>query len=397
MSFQHLPPNRPSPHYRLARETDVHPLAKVAGRRNPCDLGYGDVGEVERIGGLLDEAALRFGDDAIASGRGDDRRQVRAVRFRALLGGNGEAVGQLDELGALPLIDTAIIEHPIERVEILKQRFVGRRVVCVGDDAGQVAGWGPRRFPPQRSWTGGIRDMADRRGSGVAPHVGGEVARELGSCPGVGERPMLQAQLDSESGARDAELVSRGSERAQTGAAVEGNSQSFEFAGKHPCIERQVVRDEGPAIDPARNCGGDLTEHGRGLHHRRRDAMHADRSEIALGVDERVVLVDGLQCPRVERERRDFDDAIAPAEPGRLAVDNDKQWLGPFHSVSSCRCPGQVPLTLTLVVDGTSPSTADSTLKRPDRRLTIAPEGWPTSEVSVQCSTLPRNKASRLR
>ena len=208
MSFQHLPPNRPSPHYRLARETDVHPLAKVAGRRNPCDLGYGDVGEVERIGGLLDEAVLRLGDDAIASGRGDDRRQVRAVRFRALLGGNGEAVGQLDELGALPLIDTAIIEHPIERVKILKQRFVGRRVVCVGDDAGQVAGWGPRRFPPQRSWTGGIRDMADRRGSGVAPHVGGEVARELGSCPGVGERPMLQAQLDSESGARDAELVS---------------------------------------------------------------------------------------------------------------------------------------------------------------------------------------------
>ena len=136
MSFQHLPANRPSPHYRLARETDVHPLAKVAGRRNPCDLGYGDIGEVERIGDLLDEAALRFGDDAIASGRGDDRRHVRAVRFRALLGGNVEAVGQLDELGALSLIDTAIIEHPIERVEVLKQRFVGRRVVCVGDDAG---------------------------------------------------------------------------------------------------------------------------------------------------------------------------------------------------------------------------------------------------------------------
>ena len=56
--------------------------------------------------------------------------------------------------------------------------------------------------------------MVDRRGSSVARHVGGEVARELGGCPGVGERPMLQVQLDSESGACDAELVSRGSERA---------------------------------------------------------------------------------------------------------------------------------------------------------------------------------------
>ena len=56
--------------------------------------------------------------------------------------------------------------------------------------------------------------MADRRGSGVGPHVGGEVARELGSCPGVSERSMQQVKLDSESGARDAELVSRGSERA---------------------------------------------------------------------------------------------------------------------------------------------------------------------------------------
>ena len=46
-------------------------------------------------------------------------------------------------------------------------------------------------------------------------------------------------------------------------------------------------------------------------------------------------------------------------------------------------------MTLTLVVDGTSLSTADSTLQRLNRPQTIAPEGWSTSAFSVQVSRRP--------
>ena len=127
----------------------MHPLAKVAGGREPCDLGRGDIGELERIGHLLDEALLRFGDDAITFRRCDDRRHVRAVRFSPLLVGDLEAVGQPDELGVLPLVDMAIIQHAVECVEVLEQHFVGIRIVCVGDDAGQVAVCSPGCFSSQ--------------------------------------------------------------------------------------------------------------------------------------------------------------------------------------------------------------------------------------------------------
>ena len=78
-------------------------------------------------------------------------------------------------------------------------------------------------------------------------------------------------------------------------------------------------------MEPARQGGCDLGEGWRGLDHRCRDAVQARRADVALWIDERVVLVDPFPRLRIERDGSDFDDAIVLAEAGGLAVDDDQR------------------------------------------------------------------------
>ena len=85
------------------------------------------------------------------------------------------------------------------------------------------------------------------------------------------------------------------------------------------------MRDQGRMVNPARECGSDFAEHGRSLDHRCRDPVQADRPEISFGVDQRVVLIDRFPRSGIERERRNFDNAIMPAKAGGFAIDDDER------------------------------------------------------------------------
>ena len=53
--------------------------------------------------------------------------------------------------------------------------------------------------------------------------------------------------------------------------------------------------------------------------------MQARRADVALWIDERVVLVDPFPRLRIERDGSDLDDAVVLAEAGGLAIDDDQR------------------------------------------------------------------------